>query len=80
VIDILLPGRLSGVEMVKEVRRRNPNLRVVFTSGKPLPDAMRGIGPFLSKPVRLGDLIAMLRTVISAGGPHSSTSPTASPR
>jgi CheY-like chemotaxis protein len=72
LIDIVLPGRLSAIEMVKEALRRNPALKVVFTSGKPLPNELREIGPFLPKPFRLADVIEVLQGVVGGSIPPAS--------
>jgi DNA-binding response OmpR family regulator len=69
VIDVVLPGRISGVAMVKEARRLNPTLRVIFTSGLPLPEDAAGIGLFLPKPFRIAELVDMLRDAIGGASP-----------
>jgi CheY-like chemotaxis protein len=31
--DVMMPGRMNGVELAREIRRRRPNLPVLLTSG-----------------------------------------------
>ncbi|MFO1126901.1 MAG: ATP-binding protein [Rhodospirillales bacterium] len=58
--DVVMPGGLSGPELVAEARSLRPSLRVLYTSG--FPEASRSGGlcgsgdPLLSKPYRLQDL------------------------
>ena len=66
VIDIVLPGRLDGVGMIREARRENPHLSVIFTSGVPPVDAaaVTAIGPFLLKPYRMDALVALIARLV----------------
>lgn len=55
VIDIVLPGR-SGIELLREVRRRSPNVPVIMITGEPNPSNMpeivrAGAYDFIPKPV-----------------------------
>ncbi len=58
--DVVMPGGISGPELVAEARALRPTLRVLYTSG--FPEASRNGGlcgtgdPMLSKPYRLQDL------------------------
>jgi len=72
IIDIALPGHFDGVTLAEEARRANPDLNIIFTSGKrpgggrPLDD----LGIFLQKPYRVGDLLlAVARLIRRAHGP-----------
>ena len=62
VVDIMLPGRLDGVTLVREAKRRNPDLRVVFMSGRPPPEGvdLSTLGEFIQKPSRLHDLLFVI--------------------
>jgi DNA-binding response OmpR family regulator len=64
VVDVRLPGRLDGVGMVREARRRNPRLKAVMTSGGAVPGDVSDIGPFLPKPFRMPELVAVIRSLL----------------
>jgi two-component system, NtrC family, sensor kinase len=59
VVDIVLPGLLSGIDVVREAKRHNPKLRVVFVSGRPPPAGvdLAPLGEFIQKPARLPTLL-----------------------
>ena len=66
IVDIELPGRIDGVGLVREVRRDRPRLRVILTSGLPLRDPqMAAVGPFLLKPYRVDELLAMIAQTLA---------------
>ena len=57
--DVWLSGRLDGVDLARNVKRRWPSVRVVVTSGDPgdrLSDLPRGAA-FLQKPWRALDVL-----------------------
>jgi DNA-binding NtrC family response regulator len=62
IIDIVLPGRIDGIAVVREAKRLNPNLRVIFTSGHPPPAGvdLTPWGEFLPKPTRVTTLLATI--------------------
>ena len=59
IIDIVLPGRIDGIALVREAKRLNPRLRVIFTSGYPPPSDvdLTPLGAFMAKPARLPTLL-----------------------
>ncbi len=59
IVDIVMPGRMDGVALVREAKRSNPGLRVVFTSGPPPPENedIASLGVFLPKPSRTEEII-----------------------
>lgn len=65
VVDVILPGLVDGGRIVREARRHNPGITVILTSGKPLPDDLVGLAPFVPKPLRLGALLARVRRAIA---------------
>jgi DNA-binding response OmpR family regulator len=69
VVDVILPGRVDGIGVVREARRHNPGLKVILTSGRPLEADLTGMAPFVMKPLRLDDLLAHLRRVIDNEDP-----------
>jgi DNA-binding NtrC family response regulator len=62
IIDIVLPGRMNGLDVVREARRYNPELRVILTSGHPPPSDfdLSAVGEFLAKPARIPALLATI--------------------
>jgi DNA-binding response OmpR family regulator len=60
IIDIVIPGRMNGIDIVREARRFNPDLRVIFTSGHPVPPGINlsALGSFMAKPARVPHLLA----------------------
>jgi DNA-binding response OmpR family regulator len=70
IVDIVLPGRMDGVALVREALRANPHLRAILTSGKPLAEAAQwsDIGTFLQKPYRVPELLATIARLLDAEG------------
>jgi len=66
--DVVMPDGVSGPELVKQLRRKKPSLRVIFVSGyigdsfgkNQLIEAEN----FLQKPCPFGDLARMVRDVL----------------
>jgi DNA-binding NtrC family response regulator len=48
--DVSLAGHMNGVELAHIAKQRNPNLDVVVTSGRPLPQPLPDGTKFWSKP------------------------------
>jgi PAS domain S-box-containing protein len=69
--DVMMPGGMDGMALVREMRQRKISLPVVLVSGFSVAgkrDAeMEGI-PLLPKPYSLGDLAAQLTSVLSRPG------------
>ncbi|MDY0883502.1 response regulator [Dongia soli] len=68
--DVVMPGKMNGIELVAEASRRRPGIKTLLTSGfteaslqgnEPHPEAVG----LLSKPYRLQDLAKRLREVLS---------------
>jgi CheY-like chemotaxis protein len=72
LLDLTMP-RLSGRETLRHLRRIDPGVRVVFTSGyaESARDqlAEEGAQGFLAKPYRERDLIDTVRAVLAAPAP-----------
>nr|WP_241093645.1 response regulator [Xanthomonas sp.] len=75
--DIMMPGGMNGVELVREIRARRHGLPVLLTSGyaeaaKSAADA-EGV-QILPKPYRLDELAAALQQVRATAGEQQATS------
>jgi DNA-binding NarL/FixJ family response regulator len=68
VIDVVLPGRINGIGIAREAQRLNPRLKVLLTSGKPLPDGLADVSRFVLKPLRLNDLLQNIHRMIEGQG------------
>jgi signal transduction histidine kinase/ActR/RegA family two-component response regulator len=64
--DVMMPGRMNGVELAQEIRRRRPNLPVLLTSGY-VDAARRKAGTqqikIIPKPYRIDELRDALAAV-----------------
>jgi PAS domain S-box-containing protein len=64
--DIMMPGRMDGVELAQEIRRRRPDLPVLLTSGY-AEGARRNVGAqeikIIPKPYRIDELRDALAAV-----------------
>jgi DNA-binding response OmpR family regulator len=72
ILDLLLP-RLDGLSVLRELRRRAPDLPVVIVSARSdLPTKLRGFNlganDYLAKPFALDELIARVRAQLRAHG------------
>jgi DNA-binding response OmpR family regulator len=68
--DLMLPGRVNGVQVARQMVERHPALKVLYTSGFPIDElTQRGIvdpgWPFLPKPFTVHDLLAKVDEVLS---------------
>jgi two-component system cell cycle sensor histidine kinase/response regulator CckA len=70
VSDVVMP-EMDGPTLLKEMRKRNPELKIVFVSGyaedafeKNLPEG--GQFAFLAKPFTLKNLVAVVKETIAA--------------
>jgi CheY-like chemotaxis protein len=63
--DVVMPGRLSGVDLAREAQRLRPGLPVVLTTGYS-EEVARGIGVrVLPKPYDIGALVEALETALA---------------
>ncbi len=68
--DVVMPGGMSGIELAREVLRRRPLIKVLFTSGYAEPAVVEGGMPagtgWLSKPYSNANLAAKLRELFES--------------
>jgi PAS domain S-box-containing protein len=67
--DVVMPGGMTGLDLAREVRRRRPELKVLFTSGYADPAMIEGGAPtandaWLGKPYSRADLASKLRELL----------------
>jgi two-component system, NtrC family, sensor kinase len=72
--DIVMPGKVNGLELAREIRRRAPGLPVLLTSGysEALTDTGQNEFVILAKPYRaaaLADALALCLAAKGAGKP-----------
>jgi len=64
--DVMMPGRMNGVDLAQEIRRRRPHLPVLLTSGY-AEAASRSAAAhqirIIAKPFRMEELREALATV-----------------
>lgn len=65
--DIQMPGEMDGIALASRARARNPDLKLIITSGRHLEagvDAHIGAGEFVSKPYSLRALLAKIESLL----------------
>jgi PAS domain S-box-containing protein len=66
--DIVMPNGMSGVELARELRRRNKNVKILLTSGHAgdVLERHQAAGEFqiIDKPFRLSDLVRRLQSIL----------------
>ena len=72
--DIVMPGKMTGIDLAREARRRFPNMAIVFTSGFSNPQTTIGQAAafgatVLSKPYRKAEMAKHLRAVLDQRPP-----------
>jgi signal transduction histidine kinase/CheY-like chemotaxis protein len=69
--DVIMPGSMSGYGLAREIRRERPNCGIILMSGYTDPSMIERLHehdpsiPLLRKPFSRGQLVAMLKTVLS---------------
>jgi PAS domain S-box-containing protein len=69
--DVIMPGKLNGPALAREVGRRKPGIRVLYMSGYAEnafgPGGIQGTGSdLLAKPFSKGDLARKIRDILTA--------------
>ena len=71
VTDIIMPGKMNGIELARKVRELRPGVKVIYTSGFPAEalaersGKLEG-GPLLHKPYQRAEFADMVRRSVSA--------------
>jgi PAS domain S-box-containing protein len=75
--DVVMPGRLNGVDLAQEARRLRPGLPVVLTTGYSEHVARAAGVRVLSKPYEVGELVDALEAAL--GRPDRDAAPALNP-
>jgi two-component system, response regulator PdtaR len=68
--DIELPGSMSGLELVRRLQARRPDLKLLMTSGRlPARDPIPA-GQFITKPYEIADVVALIRAALGEPPPE----------
>jgi CheY-like chemotaxis protein len=66
--DVVMPNGMNGVELAREARQRNKDIKVLLTSGYAgdVLERYRAVDefPIIDKPFRLPDLARRLRSIL----------------
>lgn len=78
--DVVMPGKLNGLELARQARSMRPGLKVLLTSGYNEVDGANESGdeqamPLLVKPYQLSELASKVRTTLDEQGMAISESP-----
>jgi CheY-like chemotaxis protein len=78
--DVVMPGRLNGVGLVREIERLYPEVRIIFASGyASSPEVEAQIAesghPLLAKPYRKTELATLLRAVLDGARVRAELAP-----
>jgi PAS domain S-box-containing protein len=70
--DLIMPGGMSGLELARQILRRDPGVRVIYTSGYSAEIAGRDLPMkagvnYLAKPYELNTLLQTVRTALDGG-------------
>ncbi|MEA3273113.1 MAG: PAS domain S-box protein [Patescibacteria group bacterium] len=63
ILDLTIPGGMGGVETLEELKKLDPNVKAIISSGysEQVPNGFAGV---LSKPYKIKDLMKVLEEVI----------------
>ena len=70
ILDIMLPGEISGFDLLKAIRNRNNNMPIIFTSARDkVIDKIMGLelggDDYLAKPYSIRELVLRVKNIIS---------------
>lgn len=79
--DMVMPGSLSGFELVEQLRKTQPGLRAILMSGYSPEMMMRdftapGDAAFLQKPFATADLLGKVRELLDGRSPEATSAVT----
>lgn len=70
ILDIMLPGGLSGYDLIKQIRANKPDMPVIFTSARDQDiDRIMGLelgsDDYISKPFSIRELLLRIRNLLN---------------
>jgi DNA-binding response OmpR family regulator len=64
-LDLIMPGKMNGLELADWVRKTYPQTRIIVLTGRPRRDsAARNFDDFVMKPYDLDDLTRRIRALV----------------
>jgi len=68
--DVIMPGSMSGMDLIRRVKGAFPDIKAVITSGNPGKGNPSELGAYLPKPYRLADAARLAFKILGLpGGP-----------
>lgn len=70
ILDIMLPGIVSGYDLIREIRKNNENMPVIFTSARDQDiDKIMGLelgsDDYLAKPYSIRELVLRVKNILN---------------
>ena len=74
ILDIMLPGNISGYDLIKKIRELNPHKPVIFTSARvhdidKIMGLVLGSDDYISKPFSIRELMLRVRNLLTRSYP-----------
>jgi DNA-binding response OmpR family regulator len=75
ITDIHMPGRLNGLNVARQMRRRHPEVPIIYTTGR--PEALDGFDllgakeALVQKPYAPADVLIAVRQLLDTDGGNS---------
>jgi len=66
--DVNMPGSMDGLKLARTVQDRWPEIQIIVTSGKPVPETQRlpAKGRFFAKPYQTDEVASVMQTLLAA--------------
>ncbi|MCK5031518.1 MAG: response regulator, partial [Thermoplasmatales archaeon] len=64
VTDIIMPGQYSGIQLVEDLRKKMPAVKVLYISGYTADNVIADDENFLSKPFGVKELLGEVRKIL----------------
>ena len=70
--DVRMPGPLDGIALARQLKTTHPLLPVILTSSEPGSGNISDLGPFIQKPYRQAQAIALVVQTLGLRKPNES--------